>query len=205
MKSIHTLAATVAAISLLFGSASQAAGDAAAGKTKSAACAACHGADGNSTNPEWPKLAGQHAQYIARQLADFKDGKTRSNALMAPMVAGLSEQDMADLGAYFESQASSGFFISEEQKAAGEKVYRGGNKDTQLPACSGCHGPAGKGDGRAGFPSLAGQHPAYIASQLNAFRNGTRSNDRARMMRDIALRITPDEIKAVSEYVSALK
>ena len=178
-------------------------GDPAAGKTKSVTCVACHGTDGNSTNPEWPNIAGQHEAYIYKQLMEFKSG-TRDNAVMAGMVAALSEQDMKDLAAYYASQASSGGFVDEALVESGRRLYHGGNSKTGVPACMGCHGPAGAGDPRGGFPRLAGQHATYTAMQLDQFRNETRANDYQRMMRDIAVRLTPAEVQAVSAYVSAL-
>lgn len=180
-----------------------AAGDAAAGKAKSAACAACHNPDGNSTNPEWPKLAGQHAGYLEKQLRDFKSG-ARTNQIMLGMVAPLSEQDMADLAAYYASMPRTGGFASEARLPIGEKIYRGGNAESKVPACMACHGPAGAGNPLANIPSLSGQHAKYTATQLNAFRDGARSNDDKSMMRDAARWMTKDEIEAVAEYISGL-
>ena len=179
-------------------------GDAAAGQTKSSTCVACHGVDGNSTNPEWPNLAGQHAGYVSKQLADFKQGEARSKSLMAPMVAELSPEDMEDLGAYSASQAAAGGVANEDYLSLGEQIYRGGNVDTGLPACMACHGPSGSGVRGAGFPVVAGQHATYTANQLLMFRAGERSNDRNAMMRQIAQRMTEEEIKAVSEYIAGL-
>lgn len=180
-----------------------AAGDVAAGQAKAGPCAACHESDGNSTNPEFPKLAGQHASYTLKQLEDFKQGR-RQNAVMAGMVAPLSPEDMADLSAFYAAQTRSGGFASEERVALGEKIYRGGNADSGVPACMACHGPAGAGDPLAGFPALAGQHAKYIAAQLQAFRDQERSNDPKAMMRDVARWMTKDEITAVSEYIAGL-
>ncbi|MDX1513583.1 MAG: c-type cytochrome [Gammaproteobacteria bacterium] len=191
-----------AMLGLLAGTAN-AAGDAAAGKEKAAPCAACHNVDGNSTNPEWPKLAGQHAKYIEKQLRDYKSG-ARENAIMAGMVAPMSEQDMADLGAYFASMARTGGFASEDRVGPGRKIYQGGNPDSKVPACMACHGPTGAGDPLAGIPSLSGQHAKYTAMQLNAFRDGVRSNDDKSMMRDVARWMTKEEIEAVSEYIAGL-
>lgn len=180
------------------------AGDVAAGKAKSAACAACHGPDGNSTNLEWPKLAGQHAAYVAKQLADFKAGEQRSNAVMAGIVAGLSEQDMLDLAAYYAIQASTGGFASEARAEFGERIYRAGNAETGVAACTACHGPRGTGDPRGGFPILAGQHASYTAAQLRAFRSMQRANDANGMMRGVARWMSDEEIEAVSEYIAGL-
>ncbi|HEY9199864.1 MAG TPA: c-type cytochrome [Gammaproteobacteria bacterium] len=180
-----------------------AAGDAAAGKAKAAACASCHGADGNSANPDWPKLAGQHDKYLAKQLANFKNGD-RKNAMMAPMAMGLSEQDMADIAAYFASQTQNGGKADPAQVAGGEKLYRGGNATSGVAACMACHGPNGMGNPQANFPRLSGQHAAYTVIQLKAFRAGERANDAGKMMQNIAARMTDDEMKAVASYIEGL-
>ncbi len=180
-----------------------AAGDAAAGQTKAAACASCHGADGNSANPDWPKLAGQHDKYLVKQLTDFKAGD-RKNAMMAPMAAGLSEQDMADIAAFFASQTQNGGKADPAQVAAGEKLYRGGNVTTGVAACMACHAPNGMGNPQANFPSLSGQHAAYIVIQLKNFRSGERANDAGKMMQNIAARMTDAEMLAVASYIEGL-
>lgn len=179
-------------------------GNAGAGKGKAAVCAACHGTDGNSLSDAFPKLAGQHEGYIVKQLMDFKNGD-RQNALMAPMVANLSEQDMADLGAYYASQKTAPGAVSEELLAAGEQIYRGGNKETGVPACMACHGPNGSGVPAANWPKLSAQYSSYVEMQLNAFAKGERANDSNNMMRDIASKMSEAEIKAVSAYVFGLK
>lgn len=179
-------------------------GDPAAGKSKSAICAACHGADGNSINPQWPNLAGQHPAYMAKQLADIKKGKTRKSAVMAPILAMLSEQGMADVSAYFSTQKPKPGKANPETLEAGAKIYRGGIKATGVPACAACHGPAGLGNAPAGFPSLASQNPAYTVSQMKAFRSGARKNDYSGMMRDITRYMADDEIQAVAEYIAGL-
>lgn len=173
---------------------------------KAATCAACHGVDGNSVNPEWPTLAGQHASYTAAQLAYFKAGEKRKNALMMPMAATLSEQDMQELAEYFESQTPAKSFAQDdpEMNALGERLYRGGNASTGVPACMACHGPAGKGNGLARFPALGGQHATYTAGQLLAYKRGERSTDPNAMMRTIAQRLSDDEIQAVANYISGL-
>lgn len=182
-----------------------AAGDAEAGKTKAESCAGCHGPNGVSANPAWPKLAGQHAAYIQKQLADFKAGD-RADAMMAPQASGMSEQDMADVAAYFASQDNStGTAADADIAARGERLYRGGNKETGVPACMGCHGPAGNGMAAAGFPALGGQHATYTAKALKDFRSAARGNDYNGMMRDIALRMTDADIANVSEYIAGLR
>lgn len=180
-----------------------AAGDISAGKEKSAVCVACHAADGNSLSPDFPKLAGQHASYLAKQLADFKSGK-RENAIMYPIAQALSEQDMLDLAAYFSSQEIAPGAVSTEYLEAGRKLYRGGNAASGVPACMACHGPNGKGIPSAKWPMLSSQYSKYIESQLYKFAKGERANDPNGMMRDIAKRMTDEEIKAVSAYVSGL-
>lgn len=180
-----------------------AAGDAAAGKGKAAVCAACHGADGNSPSNMFPKLAGQGEAYLVKQMTEFKDG-TRQNAVMAPMVAALTEQDMADLASFYASNKVTEGGTPEELVEAGQIVYRGGNKESGVPACMACHGPTGVGMPAAKWPALSGQHAAYLEAQLNAFASGARNNDSSSMMRDIAAKMTADEIKAVSAYASGL-
>ena len=180
-----------------------AAGNAAAGKDKAAICAACHGADGNSPSDMFPKIAGQGEAYLVKQMVDFKSGE-RNNAVMAPMVAALTDEDMADLAAYFASKTITSAATSEDLVEAGQALYRGGNKASSVPACMACHGPTGAGIPAAGWPALSGQYSAYIEAQLKLFADGSRSNDNNSMMRDIAARMTADEIKAVSSYVAGL-
>jgi len=196
--------AAIMSLSAVLSAAPAVAADAAAGKTKAAVCASCHGADGNSVNPEWPSLAGQHEKYLIKQLAEFKDG-TRVNPLMSPMAAGLSEQDMADLAAYFGSQPLKGGEADPALVALGEKIYRGGNATTGVAACMACHGPDGMGNPLANFPRLSGQHATYTVLQLKAFRTGDRTNDAGLMMRNIASRMTDAEIQAVSSYIEGLR
>ena len=182
----------------------QAEGDAAAGQAKTAICAACHGADGNSTNPLWPKLAGQNAKYTAKQVREIKAGVVRKSPLMAPMVAALSDQDIEDIAAFYATQPRSGGFASEERAALGEKIYRGGNIATGVPACMSCHGPRGSGNPLGGIPAVSGQHAQYAAKQLEDFRAEFRSNDPNGMMRDGVRFLTPNEMTAVAEYMSGL-
>ena len=180
------------------------AGDPSAGEAKAAICASCHGPAGNSANPEWPKLAGQHAKYTAKQIRDFKTGVTRNNALMAPMIAGLSDQDIEDIAAYYAAQSGTGGFASEDLHALGERIYRGGNMESGVPACTACHGPRGAGNDPAGFPRVAGQHATYTAMQIEDWRAGNRANDPNEMMADAVRYLTPREVKAVSEYIAGL-
>ena len=180
------------------------AADAEAGKAKSTVCAACHGADGNSSNPVWPSLAGQHANYIYKQLMDFKKGD-RVNAQMTGMVANLSEADMRDLAAFYESQAPKGVPFDGQMIGTGESIYRGGITETRVAACMGCHSPSGKGNGPAGWPSLAGQHPEYIVAQLKAFKHGERANDTGKMMRNVAVRMSDLEMESVAAYIAGIQ
>ncbi|EWH10923.1 cytochrome c4 cytochrome C, class I in atlantica [Catenovulum agarivorans DS-2] len=182
------------------------AGDAEAGKAKSATCAACHSADGNSMITTYPKIAGQSAEYLYKQLKDFKAGSTsgRNNAVMAGMVAALSDQDMKDLAVYFSQQETKAGSTPEELVAKGQMLYRAGDAEKGLTACTACHGPQGDGMPLAGFPKLSGQHADYTALQLKAFRDGQRANDLNGIMRDIAAKLSDKEIEALSHYVSGL-
>jgi len=184
------------------------AGDAEAGKAKSATCAACHGADGNSMAPTFPKIAGQGERYLIKQIKDIRDGNRTSGqvASMMPFVTALSDDDIADLAAYFNAQTPTAGGADEELAELGESIYRGGIAEKNVPACLACHGPAGKGVEAAGFPRLAGQHDAYTAAQLTHFSNGERTNDGdSKMMRDIAYRLHAKEIEAVASYVQGLR
>ncbi len=181
----------------------QAAGDAASGQTKSATCMACHGPDGNSPNPIWPKLAGQHPEYILKQLVEFKAG-ARKNDLMSPMAAPLSDQDMQDLAAYFSSQTQTPGTTAADKVELGERIYRAGNASSGVAACMACHGPAGGGNPSANFPRINGQHAAYLEQTLKYFRSGERDNDPAGMMRGVAAAMTDEEIAAVAQYMQGL-
>ncbi len=179
-------------------------GDAEAGKGKAAVCAACHGQGGNSTNSAWPKLAGQGAVYTYEQLKAFKDG-SRSNPIMAGQVANLSDQDMKDLAAYFATQSVLPGAANEELAPVGEALYRGGDAERGIPACSGCHGPAGAGNAAAAYPGIGGQHADYSAAQLRAYRDGQRNGTaKAKMMSEVANKLTEDDIAAVASYLSGL-
>lgn len=180
-----------------------AAGDAAAGAGKTALCAGCHMADGNSVAPNFPKIAGQHAGYIVKQLTEFKSG-VRVDPTMVAMVAALNEQDMADVAAYFASQKIAVGEAAAGQVAAGQSIYRGGNAAAGVSACVACHGPAGAGNPQGGFPQLGGQHADYTASQLKRFRAGERNNDASSMMRNIAAKMSDAEINAVAQYIQGL-
>lgn len=172
-------------------------------------CAACHNADGNSQLPANPKLAGQFYEYLHKQLTNFKaqGGKKaeRDNAVMAGMVASLSDSDMKDVAAHFAAQKLKPAVAKDKDLAAlGQRIYRGGNAATGVAACAGCHGPAGAGMPIL-YPRIAGQFPEYVDAQLKAFRAGARANDPNGMMRAVAARMTDREIQAVSEYVAGLR
>ena len=168
-------------------------------------CAACHATDGNSTSPVNPVLAGQHADYIVKQLADFKGNTERKNPVMLGMSSSLSVQDMKNLGAYFEGQKPKTRAAKDPALVKlGQQIYRGGIMAKGVAACTSCHGPNGAGI-PAQFPRLAGQYPEYITMQLQSFRAGERANDPNRMMRAVAARLSDPEIKAVSEYIAGLR
>src|SRR5690554_788601 len=187
------------------GSAHALQGDAAAGEGKVAICTACHGADGNSVMPNWPKLAGQGDRYLLKQLVDIKEG-ARIVPEMTGMLTNLSEQDLADIAAYYSSQTLVGGVADAELAARGEAIYRGGDLATGLPACTGCHSPTGQGNEPAGYPHLAGQHAAYTAKQLTDFREGDRTHDGDIMvMRTVAERLSNKDIQAVAEYIQGLR
>lgn len=180
-----------------------AAGSAAAGKAKSGSCAACHGVDGNSAAPNFPRLAGLDAGYIAKQLADFKAG-ARKDPMMSGMAMPLSKKDMEDLGAYYASQkrATGAANLDENRRKLAETLYRGGSAKMGIPACMGCHGPAGAGI-PVQFPAVSGQHASYSAKQLTDFKTGNRTNDGG-IMGPIAFKMSEAEIQAVSEYMAGL-
>ena len=196
----------VAVFSLMLGVSTSAiaGGDAAAGEAKAAPCFGCHMPDGNSVVDQFPKIAGQHEKYTVKQLSEFKSMK-RKNDIMLGMAAALTDEDMADLGAYFASKAPTPAVADDSKVALGQDMYRGGNINSGVPACMGCHGPTGAGNPTAGYPSLGGHHAAYTIAQLNAFRTGARDNDPAGMMRNVVARMSNEEIEAVANYIATLK
>jgi cytochrome c553 len=181
-------------------------GDPEAGKAKSITCAACHGQDGNSVNPEWPSIAGQHATYLYEQLQAFKGGQ-RNNALMLGQVMALSEDDMKNLAVYYEGMRAAARSVSDPDVVdRGERLYRGGDSEKNISACIACHGPTGRGNPAASVPSLRGQYAVYNATQLRAYANGQRATDGpTRVMRDIASRLSEEDILAVSSYMQGLQ
>ncbi len=203
MKNRHIKAVLLALTGLLSVSAAQAA-DIEAGKAKTAVCMACHGADGNSVNVIWPRLAGQHASYLLKQLRDFKSGK-RYDPTMVGMVALLTDEDMVNIAAYFETQQPKEAKFDEALLARGQDIYRGGITETSVAACMGCHSPSGSGNGPAAYPGLKAQHPEYIVAQLKNFKEGKRANDAGKMMRNVANRMSDAEMQAVAAYVAGMK
>lgn len=203
MKQFRILLTT--AFFALTASAVWAGGDVAAGKKLVASCGACHGADGNSVLPSNPKLAGQGEKYLLKQLRDIQSGE-REVALMAGQLDNSSDQDLADMAAYFASQTQSPGVAQPEWVELGRELFRNGNHDRGIPSCMGCHGPAGLGNSPAGYPMIAGQHADYIAAQLRQFAEGQRINDgEGRAMRAVAERMNENEIKAVSSYIQGLR
>ena len=172
------------------------------GQTKAAACAACHGPQGNSTNPQWPKIAGQGAKYIVKQLELFKD-KHRVNALMNEQVASLSKTDIHDLAAYFSKQKITPGAADKNYVELGQSIYRGGIQKKNVPACLSCHGPAGEGNPAASFPRLGGQHAAYTTVRLRAYRAGS-AYPGSEIMNHVAKPLSDEEIRAVSSYMQGL-
>lgn len=181
------------------------AGSAEKGQAKAAPCVACHGVNGTSVNPEWPNLAGQHETYIKRQLTAFKSDQ-RQNPLMTPMAKPLSDEDVADLGAFFATQKSTATLEAEPSKVAlGQKLYRGGDPAKGIPACAACHSPDGGGNPAAGYAQIKGQHATYTTAQLKAYRSGTRQTDPNQMMRNVAASMSDEQIDAVASYIQGLR
>jgi cytochrome c553 len=192
-------------------------GDAKAGQAKAGACAACHGVDGNAADPQYPKLAGQHETYIARQLALFKSGE-RVNPIMQGMAAPLTGQDMRDIGAYFATQVANAGVADDTAIAegdnkgvsfyrVGERLWRGGKREAGVPACQACHGPAGRGIPGPTYPAIAGQHAGYTSTQLKFFRDGGvwGQGERAQTeMATIARNLTDEEIQGLATYIEGL-
>jgi cytochrome c553 len=176
------------------------------GKAKSLTCTACHGPEGNSANAMWPNIAGQNAPYLLTQLKAFKEG-SRMDPLMSAQAMMLSDQDMADLAVYFESLPAAAQSVKDASTVSrGEALYRGGNIENGVSACLACHGPTGRGNPAANYPALQGQHADYTAKQLNDYASGARVSDgKPRIMRDIASRLSKEDIAALSSYVQGLR
>lgn len=211
----NTIMATLFVASMMTAGSVLAAGDAARGETLSASCAACHGADGNSPSPMFPKLAGLGEKYLSKQLMDIKSGE-RPIGEMTGLLDALDKQALDDIAAFFSSKAlqlsgatDEELLLNSGRKISalklGENLYRAGNLETHVPSCSGCHSPRGQGNSPAGYPRLSGQHADYIEKQLLAFQAGTRANDGdSRIMRSVAEHMSAAEIKAVAAYIAGL-
>ena len=181
-------------------------GDAAAGEAKSVTCGACHGADGNSVNPVWPSIAGQHSGYIVEQLQAFKSG-VRNEPLMLGQVMLLSDEDMANLAVFYSEKPAAAKSVADPATVdLGERLYRGGDREDNTAACIACHGPTGRGNPAASIPSIRGQYAVYAAAQLRAYASGARTSDGpTRVMRDIAAKLNEAEILAVTSYMQGLQ
>ena len=195
----------IAAAALVFGMAgsAMAAGDVEAGKAKAKSCAGCHGADGNSLIASFPKLAGQGELYLVKQMMDIREG-ARDVPQMAGLLTSLNDQDLADIAAYYAAQTSSIGATDPAMVDLGRQLYRAGNAAKDVAACTACHSPTGAGNAQAAFPALSGQHADYIIAQLNAFRTETRTNDKAKIMRQVAALMSDKEIAAVASYIQGL-
>jgi len=211
-KSFVRFFVLTALVPLQLNAASLVDGDAAAGKDKSATCSACHGAEGISANPLWPNIAGQNAKYLVAQLKAFQPGENgaealRSDPLMTSMALPLSDEDIRDLAVYFEGLPAAVNSVQNEKSVdKAEALYRGGNEEEKTAACLACHGPSGRGNPAATYPTLNGQHAAYTAKQLRDYAANKRKSDgKTRIMRGIAARLSDDEIEALASYVQGLK
>jgi cytochrome c553 len=183
------------------------------GASKAAICGACHGANGNSVNPEWPNLAGQSAVYTEHQLRLFKEN-VRNSPVMQPIVATLNEADFKDVAVYFASQTPQGLEADPSYWKSGEQLYKRGDKTRNIPACVSCHGPIGRGNLAAGYPALRAQHSVYTVKQLNDYASDKRypgatkekpASPNAGIMATIAKRLTPEEIRDVSSYLQGMR
>ncbi len=171
---------------------------------KAAMCAGCHGAQGISSNPDWPNLAGQHAPYLEKQMHDYKDATLRHAAIMTPLVSALTDEDIHDLADYYAHlPAPEGTHLT-TKPTRGETLYRRGDFSQHITACIACHGPEGTGNAQAGFPLLSGQQPGYTIQQLQAFKDKARQNDLNRIMRDISAHMTPEDMEAVAHYLTGI-
>ena len=187
-------------------------GKAASGEAKAALCSACHGPNGNSVNPEWPRLAGQSAVYIAEQLRLFRSG-VRDNPIMKPLAASLSDQDISDLAVYYEAQTPSGLEADPSYWKSGEALYLSGDAGRGVPPCVACHGPVGRGNLAAGYPALRAQQSVYVVKQLNDYASGARytapnpaqASRNGVMMLTLAKRLTPEEIRDVASYLQGMR
>jgi cytochrome c553 len=171
---------------------------------KAKVCSACHGDQGISPQAIWPNLAGQHPTYFIKQIKDIKQGSSRNVPTMSGIVASLTEQDISELASYYSAMPRAEGKTPKKYLARGEQIYRGGDFEQQISACIACHGPRGNGNGEAGFPILAGQHSAYLVLQLQAYKEGKRTNDLNHIMQDISKRMSQDDMEAVAHYIEGL-
>jgi cytochrome c553 len=199
MKVLGMLAVVAGACASMYALAQ---GSAEAGATKAAACQACHGP--SNANPQWPNISGQSERYLVEQLKAFRDGK-RTDPVMAPMAAGLSDQDIADISAHFAAQTPTGLEADPSYWKAGEDLYRGGDLARSIPACIACHGPVGRGNSPAGYPALRAQHAQYTQKQLHDYAAGTRPGRNAEVMQTIAKRMSQEDIRNVASYVQGMR
>lgn len=200
---IHASWRPLIGVMALLSGAAFAEADVVAGQQKAAACQSCHNADGNSSISLYPKLAGQNRVYLRKHITAFRDG-SRTDASMMPMVTDLTDQDIADIAAYYASQTAQQGKADPDLVAQGERLYRGGSMVRGVPSCMACHGPVGNGNSTAGWPAVSGQHADYVAKQLKDYRSGARNTDPNNMMRDIAGRLRDEDIAAVSQYIAGL-
>ncbi len=213
-RSVLVTAFLLAGFTAASASAAELHGDADAGSGKAAVCTACHGLNGNSSNPEWPVIAGQNAVYVRDQVARIKTGK-RSAPLMLPMVQNLSDQDIADVAAFFSTQTPTGNEADPSYWKLGQKLYRNGDAARGIPACSSCHGPIGRGNPAAGYPALQAQHAVYTLKQLDGYASDTRytkdaagksqASANAPIMATIATRLTAEDRRNVASYIQGLR
>lgn len=210
MKKFKTLV-LVLSFAVLLPTCSWAAGNAEDGKNKSSTCAACHGVDGNSVAPIWPTLAGQNEKYLIKQMQDFKKGLDgngskggRYDPGMSPRMATFTQQDYEDLAAYFSQQKRKIGAVEKALLKPGQTLYRGGNLTLRIAACIACHGPRGAGNKDAAFPALSGQSPEYVIKQLHDYKKEIRRNDPGEIMRNIADKLSEDDMKALASYVNGL-
>ena len=209
------------ALPAFWSSAAWSKGSANDGATKAATCLACHGANGNSTNAEWPSLAGQNAAYIERQLHLLHDGKRvgktgdAAAGMMPPMASTLSDQDIEDVAAYYAMQVPTGLEADPSFWEAGQKLYRSGDRERGIPACAACHGPVGRGNPTAGYPALRGQQSMYVIKQLGAYssdarytknaKGATEGGDNAAIMNTIAKRLTEEDMRNLASYIQGMR
>src|SRR6056297_2102339 len=200
------IAIAATALATLFSASAMAAGDPEAGQSKASVCAACHGMDGNSQVAQWPKIAGQHEDYLARQTRMVRD-QQRDVPQMYPIVMNLSDEDIADISAWYASQTVKPGVADESLVEQGRTLYHGGNPDSGVPSCMGCHGPTGSGIPGAGYPMVRGQHATYTAARLRRYRDGETNGDedaKSKIMVGVAENLIASEIEAVSSYIEGL-